>query len=495
MENINSTNRDKSETYILPVNDAESLVAAEKLKKLGIKHLLSNQSWGATWENLEESTKETISKNQDDNFIGVGLSGELPADHCYNLESGSESSKESSLELLASTLGFELDRLDRFVIANNKAYIPGMHQLGVDLGMNEEEIAKHISMVNDLEYYAQGVSKETIRMAKEAVKNGFIYDDRLITIDVDDFKAMQAITNELYRLGKYTNMAYNTVFLNTHDAAGRMIAFGKKDGVIRDLYEKYENTGKAWIGGNQDSGFFGIQLGETPEKHKTAKEIVSFLEEKTLGYHRLIEKSDVISTDNYGFNLNIHHINNNQAFYNAIMSAKDENDHSAFLTSYEQDDYKDMELFIVNAGAAGMAIKNDGDIVSVFKNPDMAKKDDIDKINRILLLTAVKNGGLKMDCFDGFLPSLYCRYGFRPVCKLKFNDEYAPEGWNFERDGRPDVVFMASLGDDYDTVVAKNADNEYPAYYDYDNIPYIEEYDEALELVNAQLKSVGKLSE
>lgn len=490
MENFDKTTDQK---IILPLNDAEAILIEQKLQQKGIDTLTSNQNWGANWENLEPNIKEEIMSDSSTTFIGVGLSGEKTADNCQNLEE--KETNESSLELVAAIFGLELDVLDKFAIANNKGYIPAMSKLGQELGLSEAEIAKKISTINDLEYYAQGITPEIIQLGKEAVKNGFIYDDRLITIDVDDFKAMRVITNELYRLGKYTNMAYNTVFLNTHDQAGRMIVFGKKDGIVNDLFNKYQDTGKAWIGGNQQSGFFGIQLGETEQKHQVAEEITNFLEEQILQYHRLIDRQDIIDTDNYGYNLNIHHINNPAAFYNSITAAKANNDHSAFLTSYEQDDYQDMELYVVNAGAAGMAIKKDGDIVSVFKNPDMAKKDDIDKINKVLLLTAVKNGGLKMDCFDGFLPALYCRYGFRPICKLKFNDEYAPDGWNFERDGRPDVVFMASLGDDYDTVVAKNAANEYPAYYDYDNIPYIEEYDEALELVNAQLKSVGKLPE
>ena len=116
------------------------------------------------------------------------------------------------------------------------------------------------------------------------------------------------------------------------------------------------------------------------------------------------------------------------------------------MHAYEKEEYKKMKLFVVNAGAAGMAVK-EGDIVSVFKNPDMALKDSIERINNTLLITGIKNGGERLDCFDGFLPELYSKFGFVPCARLKFNDEFAPEGWNFERDGRPNILFMAHNGD------------------------------------------------
>lgn len=34
------------------------------------------------------------------------------------------------------------------------------------------------------------------------------------------------------------------------------------------------------------------------------------------------------------------------------------------------------------------------------------------------------------------------KHGFIPVCKVPFNDEFAPDGWNFERDGRPFIIFL-----------------------------------------------------
>jgi hypothetical protein len=51
-----------------------------------------------------------------------------------------------------------------------------------------------------------------------------------------------------------------------------------------------------------------------------------------------------------------------------------------------------------------------------------------------------------LDCFDPYLPRLYNAYGFQAYDAWAFNDEYAPAGWDFEKFGRPDVVFMRYEG-------------------------------------------------
>jgi len=106
----------------------------------------------------------------------------------------------------------------------------------------------------------------------------------------------------------------------------------------------------------------------------------------------------------------------------------------------------------------------------------MAKKDDVEKISAALLLTAIENGGKKLDCFNGFLPRNYMRFGFIPVCKVPFNDEFAPENWNFERDGRPEIVFFRHNGDTVQEIMRKIKEKSYTTY-DVDSIPVMEDYD------------------
>ena len=150
------------------------------------------------------------------------------------------------------------------------------------------------------------------------------------------------------------------------------------------------------------------------------------------------------------------------SFHEAIAAAKKASPHGAAVTLYSPDEYAAMKLFLSKDKTTGFAIKSDGDIVSVFKHPDSPHKNVIDDIMPL----AKKHGGTKLDAFDPWLPQQYGKHGFVEKSRLKFSDEHAPEGWNYERDGRPDVVFMKS--------------DETP--FKHKSAPYAKDYDEAVRL-------------
>lgn len=83
-------------------------------------------------------------------------------------------------------------------------------------------------------------------------------------------------------------------------------------------------------------------------------------------------------------------------------------------------------------------VSQDGDIKGVFK----ANKESAEKTGDEVLKKAVKAGGIKLDNFDGYLTKIYERNGFVIASRIPFNEEYAPEGWNKEAHGTPDVVAM-----------------------------------------------------
>ena len=76
-----------------------------------------------------------------------------------------------------------------------------------------------------------------------------------------------------------------------------------------------------------------------------------------------------------------------------------------------------------------------GDIISVHNN-----EPTIHNIGATLIDNAKVNGDNQLDHFDGFLSDLYSNAGFEEYDRWKFNRQYAPENWNYERDGEPDVV-------------------------------------------------------
>lgn len=83
-------------------------------------------------------------------------------------------------------------------------------------------------------------------------------------------------------------------------------------------------------------------------------------------------------------------------------------------------------------------VKPDGDIAGVFKKLTSKSKG----VAQDLLNKAVAAGGIKLDNFDGYLTKQYEKAGFRVVSRTPFNEQYAPEGWNKEKHGTPDVVAM-----------------------------------------------------
>ncbi len=107
----------------------------------------------------------------------------------------------------------------------------------------------------------------------------------------------------------------------------------------------------------------------------------------------------------------------------------------AFVTAYTPKEYREMGVrtYVSKGGKSGYAIKKDGDIISVFSSEGKGK---------LMIADAVKRGGNKLDCFDGFLPAFYGKFGFRETGRYKWDDQYKPQGWNTAKHDNPDVVLM-----------------------------------------------------
>src|SRR5690606_3369969 len=153
----------------------------------------------------------------------------------------------------------------------------------------------------------------------------------------------------------------------------------------------------------------------------------------------------------------------------AMVASLENNPYAASVYIYDEEDYAGMRLFLADDGKSGIALHDGDEIVSVFSDPRSKNK----KVARHLISIAVENGGMRLDAFDTVLPSIYAKEGFVVKARLKWNDEYAPEGWDKEvfskfNNGEPDVVFMQHIpgmeGNDYE-----------PGFG-----PYVDTYDEGL---------------
>lgn len=157
-------------------------------------------------------------------------------------------------------------------------------------------------------------------------------------------------------------------------------------------------------------------------------------------------------------------LNNQQSidtFKKAIAKAKQSLGNDGASVELK-DDYTDINLYLSEDGESGFGIKPNGDIVSVFSSKKVKGR-----AHHMLEMAVYEGGGRQLDCFDIYLTKIYETHGFKPVAKMKWNDEYIPEGWNKDNfkdynNGEPDVVFM---------VYAPNTkkDNEIPYITDYDD--------------------------
>lgn len=91
-------------------------------------------------------------------------------------------------------------------------------------------------------------------------------------------------------------------------------------------------------------------------------------------------------------------------------------------------------------GGSGF-VDAEGDIKGVYKFEE-AIKNKVKGVADKILKKAVDLGGTKLDNFDNYLTDIYKRNGFRIVSRTPFNEKYAPEGWNKDTDGTPDVIAM-----------------------------------------------------
>jgi hypothetical protein len=125
-----------------------------------------------------------------------------------------------------------------------------------------------------------------------------------------------------------------------------------------------------------------------------------------------------------------------------FVTARDTSNRPMFLSANSAQDLNDHETFVSKDGKVGYALDQHGDLQNLFNNggPKGA--------GRAALIDAVLHGARTLDAFDPYLPKIYAEHGFVATGRMPFNDKYAPDGWDYAKYGRPDVVFMAYRGGD-----------------------------------------------
>jgi hypothetical protein len=123
-----------------------------------------------------------------------------------------------------------------------------------------------------------------------------------------------------------------------------------------------------------------------------------------------------------------------------FISARNQSKRPQFIAPYAMEQLKDAQLFLSEDGKVGYALTSNKDLINLFNNSGIRGAAEE------AVIQAIVNGAETLDCYDGFLVGYYTKLGFREYKRAAWDDEYAPANWNYERDGRPDVVFMRYEG-------------------------------------------------
>ena len=150
---------------------------------------------------------------------------------------------------------------------------------------------------------------------------------------------------------------------------------------------------------------------------------------------------------------------NLEPFCAALSYAVDHNKFGPYVDKHTPEQLRaaGVRAFLSQNRMAGIAVWPDGNIRAIFND----KRSPYRKAIGELMLTALSAGGDRLDCFSGFLSELYPLFGFIPVARVKFNPQFAPDGWRDDF-GTPDIIFFKHCGDSMEKVA--QSIGRYPSY-------------------------------
>ncbi len=107
-----------------------------------------------------------------------------------------------------------------------------------------------------------------------------------------------------------------------------------------------------------------------------------------------------------------------------------------YLTPYTVEEYRaaDVKLKLHKSGNGGYGLKG-SELISVFSLPGK-------HLGSELVDDAIANGAKKLDCLGDSLLEFYSKKGFKVAKTDKWDDQYAPKDWDYERFKRPNLYYM-----------------------------------------------------
>lgn len=154
-------------------------------------------------------------------------------------------------------------------------------------------------------------------------------------------------------------------------------------------------------------------------------------------------------------NLKLRSERDKEVFENALSDAKAANKNGGSVDWHPASEMLGWDTLLSADSMAGVAVKGDGDITCVFKNPNSKARGAVTD----LILMAREHGGVKMDCYGRFLVNSYEKCGYEVVARVPFDAEYVDDPLLLER--QPDVFFLRKNGKSTAEVIEDIKNNSY----------------------------------
>lgn len=184
-------------------------------------------------------------------------------------------------------------------------------------------------------------------------------------------------------------------------------------------------------------------------------------------------------------------------FSERLEQARQTNKYGLMVSAKKPQDMIDSGalVFMSENGNSGALVTADGDIEAVFH----INKDGLSKTSYQTIVTAIQNGGTKLDCYGADLVNNYNALGFEAVSMTPWDEAQAPDGWTYGakdvyamklRDGVTAEDVMAKLGvPEADGGFHLQTDEELKALRNFDNPKT--GYDEAMAYRDSLIKTTN----
>lgn len=334
-----------------------------------------------------------------------------------------------------------------------------------------DAIAKDTASLAELGIDRSGKTASQLRAEVRVRLNVFANEKGVYDPSVSQERAPDVMTSEVHRLfgSQETSTQQSVENENTFDAPTE---------------QAYTESNEKTMQGGADSGAGGQLHGTVGERtfggvSRTQEHGQGGTRERADGQGNLRSAFSVLNPGA------VQQERNGESFSKALSEARESDAENGWaVTPKDAAELSKTTMLVRPDMSAGLAVAEDGDIEAVFRNPKGERGALLE-----LMPAAIEAGGTKLDCYGAGLVMLYERFGFKPVCRVEFNPEYANPGWD-ERKGKPYIYFMVATDTDAQSVRDNAGNYLHATTEELNNLPTFgkDEYDAAYAYRDGLLK-------